>query len=205
MNEHRRADRPLPLEEVLGIVERRRRRRARTRAVAAPALSVAAVAAAGLVVAALQAGSGAPPALTPAAAPPGPAVSARPGPTSTSAAPTGSAPPIDPVWLSPDFLPSTAAYVDDDAQLAADADELARTWGIADDAGAATIVAKADWNAVPIDPADPGGDDDLADRFARAGYTAATAADLARAWGTDVRTAEVLGGLLVETGIFPSG
>ncbi len=203
MSEHRRPDRPLPLDEVLGIVERRRRRRARTRAVAAPALSVAAVGVAGLVVVALQSGSDAPPALTPAALPPSPTVSARPVPPTTSAPPAGPVLPVDPGWLEADFLPVVAEYAVGDARLAADAEELARTWGIPEGPGAGAIVVKADWNAVPIDPTDPTGDDALADRFAEAGYTAASAAELARAWDTDTRTAEVMGGLLVEMGAFP--
>lgn len=218
MNEHRRADQPLPLDEVLGIVERRRRRRARTRAVVAPALSVAGVAAAGAIVAALQAGGDGPPALTPAAPPPAASApasapvsapvsalpSAPPVPSST-AAPAIGGPPIDPGWLDPGLLPGLASTIapeyraDGDAQrLAADAEELARVWDVEASAGAGAIVVKADLNGEPIDPADPAAGDALVDRFTGAGYTGADAEQLARVWGTDARTAAVMAGLLVE-------
>lgn len=150
MNEHRRADQPLPLDEVLGIVERRRRRRARTRAVAAPALSVASVAAAGAIVAALQAGGDGPPALTPAAPPPAASApasappsappsapvsasesapesalpSAPPVPSST-AAPAIGGPPIDPGWLDPGLLPGLASTIAPEYRADGDAQRLA--------------------------------------------------------------------------------
>ena len=192
---------PLPLDDVLRIVERRRRRRARVRDAAGPALSVAAVGVAGLVVVALQSGP-ADEVLTPAAPP----ISVLPTP---AAAPTaGDGPPsFAPGYLEPGFLPALADFLfsgsadDDDADRRfSDADELSRAWGLDLYPAAKAVVAKAALTRVSIDPGDRSGDDALVEGFAAAGFTDADADELAAAWRTDERTARVVGGLLVEAG-----
>lgn len=203
---------PLPLDDVLRIVERRRRRRARVRDAAGPALSVAAVGVAGLVVVALQSGS-AEEAVTPAAP-----ISALPtaGALSTPAQPTdapptagpGDGPPsFDPGYLEPGFLPALADFLfsasadDADADRRfSDAEELSRAWGLDLYPAAKAVVAKAALTRVSIDPGDRSGDDALVEGFAAAGFTDADADELAAAWETDERTARVVGGLLVEAG-----
>lgn len=198
---------PLPLEDVLGIVERRRRRRARVQGAVAPALSVAAVGVAGLVVVAVQAG---PDRAVPAA----PGVSDLPVPPPVAAAPPATpttrpgAPPVDPGFLRPDFLPAlaltltqSATSVGEPDRALTDAEDLARVWGLGLDPAAKAVVAKAGLTGVPVDPRDAQGDDVLADRFAEAGFTSADAAALAEVWRTDPRTAAVVGGLLVEAGL----
>ena len=192
---------PLPLDDVLRIVERRRRRRARVRDAAGPALSVAAVGVAGLVVVALQSGS-AEEALTPAAPP----ISALP--TAGATPTTGDGPPsFAPGYLEPGFLPALADFLfsaaedeDDVDRRSSDAEELSRAWGLELNPAAKAVVAKAELTGVPVDPADRSGDDALVDRFAEAGFTDADADELAAAWRTDERTARVVGGLLVEAG-----
>ena len=61
-------------------------------------------------------------------------------------------------------------------------------------------MAKAGLTGTVIDPADPLGDDRLVRQFTDAGYTVDDAAELAAAWGTDVRTAQVFGALLIQPG-----
>lgn len=198
---------PLPLDDVLRIVERRRRRRARVRDAAGPALSVAAVGVAGLVVVVLQSGQ-AEEAVTPAAP-----ISALPtaGALSTPAPPTagpGDGPPsFDPGYLEPGFLPALADFLvsgtgdeDEIDRRFSDAEELSRAWGLDLHPAAKAVVAKAELTGVSIDPADRSGDDALVEGFAAAGFTDADAEELAAAWRTDERTARVVGGLLVEAG-----
>lgn len=188
---------PLPLEDVLGIVERRRRRRARVQATVGPVLSVAAVGVAGLVVVAVQAGPGReePAPLTPAA----PGISTLP-----EVAP---GPALEPAYLTADFLPGLVTLLDYDAEdeddvarVYADATELARVWELEPYPGAKAVLAKAAVGGVPVDPADPQGDEAMADRFTGAGFTEADAEELARAWETDPRTARIVGGVLVAGG-----
>lgn len=186
---------PLPLQDVLEIVERRRRRRVAVRSVAGSALAVAGVGAVGLVVAVLQSGASAP-------SPAGPAPSlSSPGRLPVSAAPP---PPFDPAVLRSDYLTGLAGQlfaVGPEAQAQKrlnDAGVMAVAWDIGLYPESKAVIAKADLARIAIDPADPNGDDELVGRFESAGYTDADAAELAAAWGTDVRTAKVFGGLIVE-------
>ncbi|CAA9437728.1 MAG: hypothetical protein AVDCRST_MAG66-3766 [uncultured Pseudonocardia sp.] len=204
---------PLPLEDVLGIVERRRRRRARVRSVAAPVLSVAAVGVAGLVVAALQSGldEGRTAPVTPAApgisalpdAPTEPGIRTEPDARTEPDTGTEPAPVLDP-YLRPDFLPALAdlRYYDagdPDAvdRAATDAEQLSRLWELELYPAAKAVLAQAAVAKMPIDLTDPQGDEAMAARFAAAGFTEADADRLARAWETDRRTARIVGGVLV--------
>lgn len=195
---------PLPLDDVLRIVERRRRRRARVRDAAGPVLSVAAVGVAGLVVVVLQSGP-AEDARTPAAPP----ISVLPtdAPPADGSPPGDGSPSFDPAYLEPGFLPALADFLfsgsadDDEAdRRLSDAEELSRAWGLDLYPAAKAVVAKAALTGVSVDPADRSGDDVLVDGFAAAGFTDADAEELATAWRTDERTARVVGGLLVEAG-----
>jgi hypothetical protein len=202
--------RPLPLQDVYAIVEQRRRQRARRRAIVAPAAAVGAAGAAALVVVVIQAG-GTPPA--PAAAPPAalatsphmPATQPTTGASSNPARPTTTAPPFDESWLDPDLLPGLANSLFDrsDAEqtrLLAEASTLASTWGVPMYPAAKAVVAKADALGARIDPADRNGADKLINRFEAAGYTEDYAVELAGAWDTDPRTAEIVGALVIEAG-----
>ena len=197
--------RPLPLQDVYAIVESRRRRRARVRAIATPAAAVGAAGVAALVVVAIQAGGGAP--ATPAAAPPAALATSPttpPRPT-TPATPATTAPPFDEGWLHEGYLPGLANSVFDrpdaeQAQLLAEADTLAGAWGVPLYPAAKAVVAKADTLGTRIDPADRHGADKLISRFEAAGYTEDYAKQLARAWNTDPRTAEIVGSLVIEAG-----
>lgn len=189
--------RPPSLDDVMGIVERRRHRRARIRKAAAPALSAAAVVGvAGFVVAAVQAGSD----VSPAA----PGVSALPAPSATPT-PTDPPPSVDPGYLVPNYLGgllSSLTAADGETEHSRrydDAVEMERSWDVPAWPAAKVVLAKAEVTGVEVDPTDPGGDDVLVERFAAAGYSAADAAELAEAWETDPRTAQVVGGLLMGT------
>jgi hypothetical protein len=205
--------RPLPLQDVYAIVERRRRRRARTRAIVAPAAAVGAAGVAALVVVAVQAGgnqpapAGAPPAAlatSPATATTEPTTGApTPAPRTTTPRPT--APPFSPGWLSADLLPGLASSLFDrpDAEqtrLLDEAATLASAWGVPMYPAAKAVVAKADALGTRIDPTDRTGAEKLINRFEAAGYTEDYAAELARAWDTDPRTAEIVGALVLEAG-----
>jgi hypothetical protein len=192
---------PLPLQDVLGIVERRRRRRARVRSVAAPVLSVAAVGVAGLVVVALQ--SGPDEGRTAPVVPAAPGISALPTPPTAPDARTEPAPVLDP-YLRPDFLPALAdlRYYDADDpdavdRAATDAEQLSRAWELELYPAARAVLAQAAVAGVPIDLTDPQGDEAMAARFAAAGFTDADADRLARSWETNRRTAQIMGGVLV--------
>lgn len=192
---------PLSLPEVLEIVERRRRRRARVRSVGGPVLAVGAAGMAGLIVVTLQSGAARvePAAQPPAAAPT--SVSAGP-PAQPSTAPPAEPPPFAPGYLDPDFLTELADTLftggpEDQADLDA-AYRLATAWGIEPSPAAKAVVVKAELSGTAIDPTDPRGADELISRFEEAGYTDQDAAELAAAWGTDTRTAEIIGALVIE-------
>jgi hypothetical protein len=204
--------RPLPLPDVYAIVESRRRRRAKVRAIATPAAAVGAAGVAALVVVAIQTGAGTPAA--PAASPPA-ALATSPTmpattpattlPEPTPAAPTTAAPPFDAGWLHADFLPGLAGSVfnrpdAEQAQLLDQADTLARAWGVPMYPAAKAVVAKADTTGTRIDPTDRRGADKLINRFQAAGYSEDYAKQLARAWNTDPRTAEIVGALVIDAG-----
>jgi hypothetical protein len=201
--------RPLPLPDVYAIVEHRRRQRARRRAIVAPAAAVGAAGVAALVVVVIQAG-GTPPA--PAAAPPAALATSPTAPTTapttvptTPAAARATAPPFDRSWLDPDLLPGLANSLFDrpDAEqtrLLDEAGTLASTWGVPMYPAAKAVVAKADALGTRIDPTDRNGADKLINRFEAAGYTEDYAVELARAWDTDPRSAEIVGALVIEAG-----
>lgn len=189
---------PLSLPDVLQIVERRRRRRARARAVGAPAAGVAAAGIAGVIVVVLQTGAGpanAPAPHVPVLAPP----SATAPPAST--APPRISPPLD-GYADPDYLVGMADSLfeepseEDVGRLAGDAAALSAAWGVEPFPAAKAIVMKARSTGLQIDPRDPLGDDQLVDRFAALGFTEEDAAQLAAVWGTDTRTAEVMGAII---------
>jgi hypothetical protein len=206
-------NRPLPLQDVYAIVERRRRQRARNRAIVAPAAAVGAAGLAGLLVVAIQ--TGATPA-APAAAPPSLSSSPSPSPSAALAAPpTGApattppvsrtAPPFDPDWLRPDLLPGLASALFDrpdaeQAQLLSDAADLSAAWEVPFYPTAKAVVTKADLMGATVSSADPRGADKLISRYRAAGYTDEYAAELAAAWDTDPRSAEIVGGLVVQAG-----
>jgi hypothetical protein len=188
---------PLPLSDVLDIVERRRQRRARARSVAGSTFGVAAAGIAGLIVVTLQSDRDAVP-----AGPRPPAASAVATPTPDP--PTSSAPPpLDPVYLTPGYLTSVADSVvtgtgHQHARQIADAQALADAWGLALYPDAKAVVGKADVVGDDIDPRDPRGDEELVSRFEQAGLTDDDAAELARAWTVDDRTAKIFAALLIE-------
>jgi hypothetical protein len=195
--------RPLPLQDVYAIVEQRRRQRARRRAVIAPAAAVGAAGVAALVVVVIQAGGGP---LTPAAGHPVPLatspVTTAPSAT-TPAAPRTTAPPFDEGWLDPAFLPDLAGSVfdrTDSTRLLDEASTLSAAWGVPMYPTAKAVVAKADALGVRIDPTDRNGAQKLINRFEAAGYTEEYAQELARAWDTDPRSAEIVGALVIEAG-----
>jgi hypothetical protein len=192
--------RPLPLQDVFDIVERRRRQRARVRAVAGPAATVAAAGMAGVLVLVLQA---APDQTAPAAGPPAPpAALAVPstGPTTTAAA----APPFDPRDLRPDFLPDLADGIfdfpseDDRARISEQTTAIEGAWDLPFYPEAKAIAVKAQQTGTPLIVDSPRGADVLVSGFERAGYTDADAAELAAAWGTDERTAKIVGVLVAQ-------
>lgn len=186
---------PLPLQDVLEIVERRRRRRARVQTAAGSALAVAGAGVAGLIVVVLQSG---PADLVPAAAP----VPTLPTVAALSAGP----PPFDPGYLQPDYLGQLADSLFASASEAQaqrsvdDAATMAAAWDIELYPASKAVLAKAALTGTAVDPADPTGDDELVSRFEEAGYTDADAAELAAAWGTDTRTAKIVGALVAEAG-----
>jgi hypothetical protein len=188
--------RPLPLSDVLDIVERRRRRRARAQTAAGSTLGIAAAGIASLIVVTLQNDRDAVP-----ASPRPPAVSlATPTNPSSSAAP----PPLHPSYLAPDYLTATAEWVvtgtggRHDRQVA-DAYALADAWGLELYPDAKAIVAKADIDtSIDIDPRDPDGDEKMVSRFEQAGYTDEDAAQLAQIWNTDSRTAKIFAAFLID-------
>jgi hypothetical protein len=209
-----RRDQPLGLGEVYDIVERRRRRRTRNRAVVAPATAVGAVGLAGLLVVAIQAGGT--PGAAPAAPPGGPSAALATAPTPPTSlsppvptvapaptAPATTAPPFDPAWLDADYLPSLADSVfgrpaAEQDRLLGEATVLAHAWGVSLYPTAKAVVAKADGLGTPLNATDPHGADKLISRFEGAGYTEEYAAELARAWNTDPRSAEIVGALVIE-------
>ncbi len=194
-------NRPLPLSEVLEIVERRRRQRARTGAIAGSALAVGAAGMAGLIVVGLQAG---PSGVTPAAPPPAPAlVTATPTTAPTTAPVPAALPPPFDSYRDPDFLANLAdAYPQfpepDQDRILGDAAELAEVWGLEHYPAAKAVAVKAEGTGTGIDPGDPRNADELVGRFERAGYTERDADELARAWATDPRTAKIVGALVLE-------
>jgi hypothetical protein len=189
--------RPLPLSDVLDIVERRRRRRVRAQRAAGSTLGIAAAGIAGLIVVTLQSDRDA----VPAAQHP-PAASATATPTPDPPAPSAP-PPLDPVYGTPDYLTSVADSVvtgsgsRHDRQLV-DADALADAWGVDLYPDAKAIVGKADVVGFDIDPRDPDGDEELVSRFERAGLTDEDAAELAQTWTVDPRTARLFAALLLD-------
>jgi hypothetical protein len=189
--------RPLPLSDVLDIVERRRRRRVRAQRAAGSTLGIAAAGIAGLIVVTLQSDRDA----LPAAQRP-PAASAMATPTPDPPAPSAP-PPLDPVYGTPDYLTSVADSVvtgtgsRHDRQLV-DADALADAWGLDLYPDAKAIVGKADVVGFDIDPRDPDGDEELVSRFERAGLTDEDAAELAQTWTVDPRTARLFAALLLD-------
>jgi hypothetical protein len=88
----------------------------------------------------------------------------------------------------------------DEAQLLDQADTLARAWGVPMYPAAKAVVAKADTTGTRIDPTDRRGADKLINRFQAAGYSEDYAKQLARAWNTDPRTAEIVGALVIDAG-----
>lgn len=189
--------RPLPLSDVLDIVERRRRRRARAQTAAGSTLGIAAAGIAGLIVVTLQSDRDAVP-----ASPRPPAVSPLATPTPDSSS-NSAPPPLDPVFLDPDYLTSAADSIVTDASRrpgheVADAYALADAWDLELYPGAKAVVAKADAVGDDIDPRDPQGDEKLVSRFEQAGYTDDDAAELAQVWNTDSRTAKIFAALLIE-------
>jgi hypothetical protein len=207
----RRAHEPLPLRDVYDIVERRRRQRTRNRALIAPAAAVGAAGLAGLLVVAIQSGGspGAPaasPQATVATAPttdPTTELVPTTGPTPTPRAKT--APPFDAGWLQPDLLPGLANSMFDgpeaqQTRLLDEATALADAWQVPMYPVAKAVVTKADLLDTPLNSTDPHGADKLIRKFESSGYTADYAAELARAWDTDPRSAEIVGGLVIEAG-----
>jgi hypothetical protein len=200
--------RPLPLQDVYAIVEHRRRQRARRRAIVAPAAAVGAAGVAALVVVVIQSGGNPP---TPAAAPPATLTTSpttAPAPITTDpppAAPRTTAPPFDESWLSADYLPGLANSLfeqpdTEQTRLLDEASTLASTWGVPMYPAAKAVVVKADAVGTRIDPTDRKGADKLINRFEAAGYTEDYAVELAKAWDTDPRTAEIVGALVIEAG-----
>lgn len=191
--------RPLPLHDVLDIVERRRRRRARAASVGGMAAAVGAAGAAGLIVVVLQDGpapvtSAAPPsALVPADPTIPPAPSGQPPSTARS---TSVPDAFDP-YARPDYV-TELGHTGARSGAAERATEMAEAWGVPYFPDAKAVIAKADLTGTAIDPADPAGDDELISRFEEAGYTDQDAEDLAEAWGTSPHTAKVLGALVLE-------
>jgi hypothetical protein len=198
--------RPLPLADVYAIVEQRRRQRARRRAIVAPAAAVGAAGVAALVVVVIQTGGGP---VAPAGAPTVPlatsptTTSATTAPRPTPVAPRTTAPPFDEGWLDPDLLPGLAASLfdrKDSTRLLDEAGTLSSAWGVPMYPTAKAVVAKADALDVRIDPTDRNGAQKLINRFEAAGYTEEYAEELAEAWDTDLRSAEVVGALVIEAG-----
>lgn len=192
--------RPLPLRDVLDIVERRRRRRARATAVGGTALAVGAAGVAGAIVVALQNGPGP---VTSAAPPSSVLVTADPtippAPTGQPPATARSAPvpdAFDP-YARPDYV-TGLGYTGAQSGAADRATEMAEAWGVPYFPDAKAVIAKADLTGTAIDPSDPAGDDELISRFAEAGYTDEDAQALAEVWGTSPHTARVLGALVLE-------
>lgn len=205
MTEPPRHVQPLPLTDVYDIVERRRRRRTRNRAVVAPAAAVGAAGLAGLLVVVIQ--SGGTPAAAPPAAPPAALASSPSPPVPTVAlvptAPPTPAPPFRRAWLQADLLPELADALFDrpeteQEQLLDQASDLAGAWGVPMYPTAKAVVTKADVLGTPLNTSDPHGADKLISRFEGAGYTDEYAAELARAWDTDPRSAEIMGALVLD-------
>ncbi|MCO1656213.1 hypothetical protein [Pseudonocardia humida] len=199
MNER---NRPLPLHDVFDIVERRRRQRARVRAVAGPAAAVGAAGMAGVIVLALQT---APDQVDPAATPPGPSAALISStPPAVQPAQPASPPPFDPDDLRPGYLSEVASGVSglaedaDRARIGEQATAIERAWGLEFYPEAKAVAMKALTTGTPLVVDDPSGADALVNGFERAGYTEQDAAELAAAWGTDERTAKIVGVLLAQ-------
>jgi hypothetical protein len=202
--------RPLPLQDVFDIVERRRRQRARVRAVAGPAAAVGAAGMAGVIVLVLQAGpDGADPAAAPPAGPPSALVSPAAPATEPSTARPAAPPtprPFDPADLDRGFLSEVAAGVAglpddaDRARIGEQATAIEQAWGLEFYPEAKAVAMKALRTGTPLAVDDPSGADALVDGFERAGYTERDAAELAAAWGTDERAAKIIGILVAQAG-----
>jgi hypothetical protein len=196
-------DRPLPLQDVFDIVERRRRRRSKVRAVVGPTAAVGAAGLTGLIVLVLQIG---PERSEPAAQPGGPpaALASSLAPSPPQAALPPKPEPFDPADLDRDFLAEVADGVTsfpedaDRALIGEQATAIEQAWGLEFYPQAKAVAVKALRTGTPLVVDDPSGAEALVNGFERAGYTEQDAAELAAAWGTDERTAKIVGILVAE-------
>jgi hypothetical protein len=193
---------PLPLSEVMRIVDRRRQRRAMVRTATGSALAVAAVGLTGVLAVTLrERGAVEVPA---GPAPVAPTVVARPTPTaSPSDAAAGDVPFQFRTLTDEGFVDelADALYSVDTPQAEIDAwvaegDTLSEEWQVPF-WEAKAILELAEIVGEPVDPADPQDAADLVQRFEQR-YTPDDAAALADFWQTDARSAAILGGLIGE-------